>query len=259
MIKVVDVSHHYGVRPVLSHINLEIPAGQLVVLMGQNGVGKSTLLSIVAGLMTPAKGYVEINGIRRRASEVGELQLRRQMVFLPDQPWLPEFKTGREWLMAVGQLYDLDAERLMDHISRLLELFQLTEKGEAPIRTYSNGQRKKLAICGALVTEAPSLVLDEPFTGGLDAAALLALGRVLKHLATQGDTTILMASQIGEMVEPLDARIAVLEGARLKAYDTLEALRAKTGCSGSLSEVYERLVHPQTLEQIENYFSRPKA
>ena len=258
MIRVVDVSHHYGVKPVLNHINLEVPAGQLVVLMGPNGVGKSTLLSIIAGLMAPAKGYVEVNGIRRRATEEGELQIRKQMAFLPDQPWLPEFKTGREWLMAVGQIYDLDPERLMDHISRLLELFQLTEKGEAPIRTYSNGQKKKLAICGALVTEAPILILDEPFTGGLDAAALLALGRVLKHLAAQGDNTILMASQIGEMIEPLDARIAILEGARLKAYDTLEALRAKTGCSGSLSEVYERLVHPQTLEQIESYFNRPK-
>ncbi len=259
MIKVVDVSHHYSVKPVLSHINLELSAGELAVLMGPNGVGKSTLLNIIAGLMAPAKGYVEINGIRRRATEEGELQIRRHIAFLPDQPWLPEFKTGREWLMAIGQLYDLDADRLMDHIPRLLELFQLSEKAEAPIRTYSNGQKKKLAICGVLVTEAPILVLDEPFTGGLDAAALLALSRVLKHLAAQREKTILMASQIGEMVEPMGARIAILEGAHLKAYETLEVLRARTGCSGSLSEVYERLVHPQTLEQIENYFHRPKA
>jgi ABC-2 type transport system ATP-binding protein len=258
MIKVIDVSHHYGVRPVLSHINLEVPAGELVVLMGPNGVGKSTLLSIIAGLMAPAKGFVQVNGLRRRSTEAAELQIRRQMVYLADQPWLPEFKTGREWLMAVGQLYDIDAERLMDHISRLFDLFQLAEKGDAPIRTYSNGQKKKLAICGVLVPEVPTLVLDEPFTGGLDAAAILALSRVLKHLADLKETTILMASQIGEMVEPLAHRIAVLEGARLKAYDTLDGLRAKTGCSGSLSEVFEKLVHPQTLEQIESYFNRPK-
>jgi ABC-type multidrug transport system ATPase subunit len=259
MIRVVDVSHHYGVRPVLSHINLDVPSGQLVAVMGPNGVGKSTLLSIIAGLMAPAKGYVEINGLRRRASEDAELQIRKQMAFLPDQPWLPEFRTGREWLMAVGQLYDLDAERLMDHISRLLELFQLTEKGDAPIRTYSNGQKKKIAICGVLVTEAPILILDEPFTGGLDPAAILALGRVLKHLAEREDLTVLMASQIAEMVEPLAHSIAVLEGTQVKAYDTLDGLRAKTGCSGSLPEVFEKLVHPQTLEQIESYFNRPRA
>lgn len=259
MIKIVDVSHHYGVKPVLSHVSFDVPAGQLVVVMGPNGVGKSTLLGIIAGLMAPAKGFVEVNGLRRRSTEEAELSVRKQVAFLPDQPWLPEFQTGREWLMAVGQLYDLDADRLMDHISRLLELFQLSEKSESPIRTYSNGQKKKLAICGALVTEAPVLVLDEPFTGGLDGAAIFALSRVLKHLADQEHATVLMASQVGEVVEPLAHRIAILEGARLKAYDSLNGLRKRTGCCGSLSEVFEKLVHPQTLEQIENYFHRPKA
>src|SRR5258707_6387084 len=119
MIRVIDISHNYGVRPVLSHVSLDVPTGQLVVLMGANGVGKSTLLSIIAGLMAPAKGYIEVNGLRRRFGEDAELQIRKQMAFLPDQPWLPEFKTGREWLMAIGQLYDLDADHLMDHISRL--------------------------------------------------------------------------------------------------------------------------------------------
>jgi len=258
MIRVVDVSHHYGVRPVLSHINLEIPSGELVVLMGPNGAGKSTLLGIVAGLISPAKGHAEINGLRRRSSQESETQIRRQAVFLSDQPWLPEFKTGREWLMAIGELYDVEPERLMDHITRILALFQLTEKGESPIRTYSSGQKKKLAICGALVTEAPILILDEPFTGGLDPAAILSLGRVLKRLGDQRDKTIFMSSQIAEMIEPIAHRIAILEGTRIKAYDTLDGLRAATGCTGSFAEVVEKLVNPQTLEQIENYFKSPQ-
>jgi len=86
MIRVVDVSHHYGVRPVLSHVSLDVPARRLVVLMGPNGVGKSTLLSIVAGLIAPARGYVEINGLRRRSSEGAELEIRKQIAFLSDQP-----------------------------------------------------------------------------------------------------------------------------------------------------------------------------
>ncbi|MCI0747371.1 MAG: ABC transporter ATP-binding protein [Verrucomicrobia subdivision 3 bacterium] len=258
MIKVIDVSHHYGVRPVLSHINLEVRAGELLVVMGPNGVGKSTLLGIIAGLIAPAKGYVEVNGLRRREREEIELQIRRQVGFLPDHPWLPEFMTGREWLLAIGELYDIDPDRFMDHIPRVLELFQLSDKGDAPIRTYSNGQKKKIAICGVLVSEAPILILDEPFTGGLDASAILALSRLLKHLADCADVTVVLASQVPEIVENLAHRIAILGSNRLVACDTMERLRAQTSGSGSLLEVFEELVNPETLEHIESYFNRPK-
>lgn len=259
MINVKDVSHHYGIRPVLSHLDLQINRGELVAVMGSNGVGKSTLLGIIGGLLTPAKGHVEINGRRRRATEADELEIRRQVAYLSDQPWLPEFMTAREWLLAVGQLYDIESERLMDHINRLLELFQLTDKGEAPIRTCSNGQKKKVAICGTLVTEAPVLILDEPFTGGLDLSAGLALRSVLKHLAETRHVTIVMASQLPEIVEQIAHRIAILSGTRLRACDTLGGLRALTGCAGGLPEVFERLVHPETLDHIEKYLesSRP--
>ena len=259
MIKVADVSHHYGVRPVLSHINLDIPDGGLVVVMGPNGVGKSTLLGIIAGLLAPAKGYVEINGLRRRSSETKELQIRKQVAFLPDHPWLPDFMTVREWLLANGRLYDVDQDQLLDHIGRLLELFQLSDKGDSPLRTCSNGQKKKAAICAVLVTEARVLVLDEPFTGGLDSSAILALQRVLKHLATRGEATIIMASQVPEIVEELGGRIAILSGTRVIAYDTMEGLRNQSGCQGALPVVFEKIVNPQTLEQIESYFNRTRS
>jgi ABC-2 type transport system ATP-binding protein len=258
MIKVVGVSHHFGVRPVLTHIDLEVRAGELLVVMGPNGVGKSTLLGIIAGLIAPVDGYVEINGLRRRSTEEIELQIRKQVAFLTDHPWLPEFMTGREWLLAVGQLYDVDADRLMDHTNRLLALFQLSGNGDAPIRTYSNGQKKKIAICGALVSEAPVLVLDEPFTGGLDPSAILALERVLKFLAERVGLTIVMASQVPEIVEHLAHRIAVLGGTKMVAVDSMEGLRAQAGTSGALPEVFEKLVHPDTLEHLEEYFRRPK-
>lgn len=258
MINVSNVSHHYGVRPVLTDINFSVPMGKLVTVMGQNGVGKSTLLGIIAGIISPAHGHVEINGLIRRSSEDAELRIRKQMVFLPDHPWLPEFMTVREWLMAIGQLYDIKPSHLMDHIDRLLNLFQLVEKGDSPIRTCSNGQKKKVAICGTLVTEAPLMILDEPFTGGLDPSGILALGRVLKHLAESGKFTVFMASQIPELIEELAHQILVLADTRVVAYDTLQNLRAKTGCS-SLPEVFAELVHPKTLANIENYFNRPKS
>jgi ABC-2 type transport system ATP-binding protein len=230
-----------------------------VAVMGPNGVGKSTLLGAVAGIISPARGYVEIGGVRRRAREETEIQVRKQTAFLPDHPWLPEFMTAREWLLAIGQLYDIESDHLMDHVTRLLDLFQLTDKGDSPIRTCSNGQKKKIAICGALVTEVPVMVLDEPFTGGLDPSAILVLSRVLRHMADHLGVTMLMASQVPETVEQMAHQIIVLSDTHVAAYDTLDGLRAKTGCKGSLPEVFAELVHPQTLEHIENYFNRPTA
>ena len=104
-------------------------------------------------------------------------------VFLPDQPWLPANSTGREFLLAVGRLYELDDDRLMEHVGHLLDLFDLGEQGDNTIKSYSAGQKKKIALCSALVTEAPVLFLDEPFSGGLDPAGLLALKRILQHHA----------------------------------------------------------------------------
>ena len=180
MIDLIDVTQHYGIRPVLKHINLRIERSELVVIVGPNGMGKTTLLGVMGGVLQPQHGHVTVGGHRRRQSAEEELAVRRMAVYLPDQPWVPESLTGREYLLAVGRLYDIDQDRLMEHVDRVLCLFELSEQGDHATSSYSNGQQKKIALASALVTEAPVLLLDEPFGGGLDPAGLLALKRVLK-------------------------------------------------------------------------------
>ena len=102
MIRVCHLTQHYGVRPVLVDVSLEIPTGELVTVLGPNGMGKSTLLAAMAGILSPQEGYVEFDGVRRRSSPDGELAIRRKVAYLPDKPWLPATKTGREFLMGVG-------------------------------------------------------------------------------------------------------------------------------------------------------------
>jgi ABC-2 type transport system ATP-binding protein len=254
MIRVVDVTHHYGVRPVLRHVNLEVQTGELVAVLGPNGMGKTTLLGVIGGVLWPLKGYVEIDGRRRRASEEDELAIRRRVAYLPDHPWLPGLRTGREFLLAVGRLYDIDDDRLMDHTERLLSLFDLHEQGDWPIRSYSNGQRKKIAICSTLVTEAPVLILDEPFAGGLDPSGILVLKRILQRWAADGKVTGIIAAPVPELVEEIAQRIVILQDGQVVAFDTLDGLRRQTGCSGSLAEVFERLVHPRAAENLQQYF-----
>jgi ABC-type multidrug transport system ATPase subunit len=259
MIRVVEVTHHYGIRPVLRRVNLEIPAGELAVVLGPNGMGKTTLLGVMAGVLWPLKGFVEINGQKRRSSEEAEMAIRRQVAWLPDHPWLPGGRTGREFLLAIGRLYEIDDDRLMDHVDRLLAVFELTREGDWPIKNYSNGQQKKLALCGTLMTEAPVLIMDEPFSGGLDPSGILALKRILKHLIVDRKATIILSTPVAELVEELAQRIVVLQDGQVAACDTADGLRRLTGCSGSLAEVFEKLVHPQSEDNLQKYFEERTA
>jgi ABC-type multidrug transport system ATPase subunit len=252
MIRVVDVTHHYGVRPVLKQVNLDFSSGELVAVLGPNGMGKTTLLGVIGGVLWPVKGYVEIDGRRRRASEADELAIRRRVAYLPDHPWLPGIRTGREFLLAVGRLYEIDDDRLMGHVDRLLRVFDLD--GEWPIQGFSNGQQKKIAICATLVTEAPVMIMDEPFSGGLDPSGILALKRILQHLIAERKTTVIMSTPVAELVDELAQRIVVLCDGRVAAFDTAEGLRRLTGCAGPLAEVLERLVSPHTADNLRQYF-----
>ncbi len=254
MIELVNITQHYGVRPVLRGINLRVKPGELVVIVGPNGMGKTTLLGVMAGVLQPQHGVVTIDGHQRRQSVAAELAIRKKAVYLPDQAWLPTQRTAREFLLGVGQLYDIDMDRLMEHVNRLLSLFELSEQGDWVISSYSSGQKKKLALASALLTEAPVLLLDEPFSGGLDPSGLLALKRVLKRRVAEQGATVVLTSPVPELVEEIADRIVILRNGTIAAFDTLEGLRRLTECPGSLAEILERLMFPETTKKLQEYF-----
>jgi ABC-2 type transport system ATP-binding protein len=256
MIRVDNVTHHYGIRPVLKNVSLEIKTSEVVVVVGPNGMGKTTLLGVLAGVLWPSVGHVEFDGVKRRDAVDSERELRRRIMYLPDRAWLSKLRTGREFILAVGRLYGVDDLRLFDHADRLLRLFDLSMQGDQSIGSYSAGQLKKISLCGALIVETPYLLLDEPFSGGLDPSGILALKRVLQGLAARDDVTIVMTTPVPELVEELADRIAIIRDGELVAFDSVEGLRRQTGVDGPLAEVLQRLLNPEVLANIDYYFER---
>src|SRR5438445_4548941 len=89
MMTVIEVTHHYGVKPVLRNVSLHVKRGELLALMGPNGMGKSTLLAVMAGLLVPYRGHVEVNGMRRRRAVEEEEAIRKLVAYLPAEVWVP--------------------------------------------------------------------------------------------------------------------------------------------------------------------------
>lgn len=254
MIRVHQLTHHYGIRPVLTDVNMEIATGELVVLLGPNGSGKTTLLGCLAGTNWPARGHVEFDDVKRREAVDSERKLRKRIVYLPDDTWLPLHHTGREFLLAVGRIYDVDDFRLFDHADRLLKLFHLEDQANSAISRYSTGQRKKIALASALITEAPYLLLDEPFSGGLDPAGILSLKSVLKRLAEDEHVTVVMTTPVPELVEELADRIAIIREGELVAYADAAGIVQQAG-GGTFDEALQKLLYPESIDVVESYFA----
>jgi ABC-2 type transport system ATP-binding protein len=255
MIRVIDVTHQFGGKPVLQNVSLEVRAGEILTLIGPNGMGKSTLLNVIAGTLDPLSGVVEIDGKRRRSSVEAENAIRAISVFLPTDPWLPSTMTIRQWLWAVGELWSVPPLRALEHIGQLLTLFDLPDDGDVNIARLSTGQKSKVAIAAVLLTDAKVLVLDEPFGGGLDPAGVLAVARVLKSLSRDQGRTIVIASPVPDVVDELSDRVAIVRDGQIGAIGTIAELQALAGVS-TMSELYGKLVRPDLESYITGYLEK---
>lgn len=252
-IRLANVTQYYGARPILRNLSLDVQPGEVLAVMGPNGTGKSTLLQVAAGLLWPLEGYVEIAGLRRRSTAANELAIRQQVVYLPADAWLPGRSVVKEFLIAVGRIYGHADKRLLDHADRLLTVFNLTEQAYTAIASLSTGQKKKVALCSAFIAETPILILDEPFSGGLDPSGILALRKVLTHMAERDDITALIATPVPELVEQFAEKVAVMHEGAIVAVDSPAGIRDRFGGGTSLEEALERVLQPQTLTHVDDY------
>ncbi len=202
----------FGTHTALRPIDLVIPHGQAVLLVGANGAGKSTLLRLVAGLCRPSAGSVKING--RDPQRFPEA--RAEIGLLSHQTLLYDELTARENLRFFAQLYGLDNpdERLAAALAAVGLCFPSPvlathERLDQRVGSFSRGMKQRLAIARAILHRPSILLLDEPFTG-LDASASAALHRLLCRFRQEGRTYILVTHRLGE-AEGLVDRLLVIE------------------------------------------------
>jgi ABC-2 type transport system ATP-binding protein len=227
--------HFSGIR-VVSDVNLTLRPGEVVGYLGPNGSGKTTTARMLAGLLEPSSGTVDYGGADIRHDVIG---FHRQVGYVPEEPFLYPFLSGREYLELVGRLRDMPEVLLAAKVDSFLGLFNLSVAADQSIASYSKGMRQKIVISAALLHDPAVVIFDEPETG-LDVATTLMLRHLVRLLAARGKA-ILYSSHILEVVERVCDRVIVLHKGIVVADDSIARLR-ELSSSSSLEGVFSQLV-----------------
>jgi ABC-2 type transport system ATP-binding protein len=222
-VEVCALVKRYDKVEALCGIDLQVQPGEMFALLGPNGAGKTTLFSVLATLRTPTSGEARVLGRDVVADRDG---IRREMGIVFQEPAIEQRLSGRDNLLLMGLLYGLRQSVARERATAILAQLGLAEAADRPARTLSGGQRRKLELARALVTEPRILFLDEA-TLGLDVDARRGFWTQVRALAAAG-RTVFFTTHYMEEAEVAD-RIALIDAGRIVALGTPRELKARIG------------------------------
>lgn len=217
-----DVRPGFGLRKkrILHGISFRVREREIFGFIGPNGAGKTTTLKVLMGLIRATSGRASILG-----HDVSEISFRRQIGFLPEQPYFYDYLTGREILRFYAKLSGVSQACRSQRVAELLDLVGLSAAGDLHLRSYSKGMLQRIGVAQALVHDPQVVFLDEPMSG-LDPVGRKEVRDIILRLRDEGKT-IFMNTHILSDVEMVCDRVAIIVNGKIRyegAIDTfLEA------------------------------------
>jgi ABC-2 type transport system ATP-binding protein len=240
MIELDQVSKAYGTKLAVDRLSLRVDRGELFAFLGPNGAGKTTTIKMMCGLLFPTAGVVRIGGLDLLSH--GE-EARRLISYVPDQPFVYERLTGREFFEFISGMYGMEPAHAQRRTQEMIDVFRLHDFVDDLTQNYSHGMRQRTVFAAALLHEPRVLIVDEP-TVGLDPPSVRLLKDLLRKEAERGVTVFLSTHSL-DVAQELAARIGIVHHGRLVGCGTLADLRKQAALDGSLEEVFLALVEEE--------------
>ena len=223
IIQVDNIVHRYGAKLALNGMSFEVDEGEVFGLLGPNGVGKTTTIRLLNGLLNPNSGKMKVLGFDPTQQGV---EIRRRVGVLTETPALYERLTALENLQFFGSLAGMTSQDCKTRIGELLDFFDLSERARDRVGSYSKGMKQRLALARALLTRPELLYLDEP-TSGLDPEVAKQVHDLIQDVRLKDGHTVFLCTHHLYEAERLCDRMAVMGKGKVIAMGTLDQLRAE--------------------------------
>ncbi len=236
IVRLDNISKSFGSKRAVKNLSLSLRAGEVFAFLGPNGAGKTTTLKMTTGLLRSDTGSVEVCGHSMR--ENGRLA-KQQIAYIPDQPFLYDKLTGREFVNFTREMYGVskaDGDRRLNELSERLDMDEFLDK---LAENYSHGMKQKLALAAALIHAPRVLVVDEPIVG-LDPRTIRVIKAIFREMADAGGT-IFMSTHTLDVAEQVADRLGIIHEGCLIALGTLDELRASAASADRLEDIFLRL------------------
>jgi len=219
MLELINLTKNFGNFTAVDNLNLKIESGDFFGFLGQNGAGKTTTIKMISGLYTATTGKILINGFDIVEEPIKAKQL---IGYIPDQPFLYEKLTGREFLYFSGGLYSIEKEKLRVKIDSIIDELKIDSWVDKRTEEYSQGMKQRITIASALLHDPKLLLVDEPMVG-LDPQSALVVKNVLRNRADNG-AAVFMSTHSLNVAEEICSKIGIIKDGKMIFSDTKEVL-----------------------------------
>lgn len=216
------VNKHFTKVHAVRDLTLAVEKGEIYALIGPNGAGKTTTVKMIVGLLTPTSGKITVIG---KDVVKDPVAAKKDLGYIPDDPFVYDYLTGREFLQFTGSLFGLSRKATDSKIEKLLKLYNLESVIDGLFSEYSRGNKQKTIIIANMLHQPKILVIDEPILG-LDVQSQKVTQRLFKNFAKEKGSIFLCTHTLSVAQELAD-RVGIIKEGKLVEEGTLDELRSK--------------------------------
>ena len=210
MIEIRNVTKKYGDKVAVNDVSFNVEEGDIFAFIGHNGAGKTTLIKAIVGIHDFDEGDILINGMSIKDNPV---ECKKLMAFVPDNPETYEHMKAIDYINFICDMYEVNTETRIKNIKKYAKLFDMEDKLNDTIDSYSHGMKQKIVLISALAHDPQILIMDEPFVG-LDPKAVFDIKEVLNEMVKE-KKIIFYSTHILDVAEKLCSRVAIIKDGKL--------------------------------------------